>query len=266
MTIINRTLSNHAQIVESLHRLNNAILRMNSPLSEPAGSELVKTFEDFANKNEKFVDKTIDGVSTSGDLPRVSEELYNPSSNIFDDTVQTSYFAAPGEGSGFADVDDTGTEDISCTAKYKIKHDGKVYAEIKNYHHLKYTDYTGYSLVYSPFIQDSLEVTRASLDDMRYLMPSFQDNLDIVGHIVSLEYPIKVQYDSYEFKEELRTSAGVISASYPNTLKEYSIPVESLNVSGRIYELTQTTIPILHYPIPSDSLKVNGRIYDITRP
>lgn len=264
MTIINRTLSNHAQIVEALHRLNNAILRMNSPLSEPAGSELLRTFDDFATKNEKFVDRTISGVESSGDLPRVSEELYNPSSNIFDDTVQTAYFAMPDEGTGFAEVEDTGSTDISCTAKYKIKHDGKIYAEIKNYHHLKYTDYTGYSLVYSPFIQDSLEITKSSIDDMRYLMPSFQDNLDIVGHIVFIDYPIKVQYDSYGFDEDITTSAGVISASFPNKLKEYIIQPESLDVTSGIYELTSTAA--INYPVPPDSLIVNGRIYDITRP
>ena len=262
MTIINKTLSNHLQLVESLHRLSNAILRMNTPLSEPAGSELIEMFEDLSKKDDQFVEKTIDGVKESGDLPKVSEELYNPSSNIFDDNIQTAYFAKPKEkeleeGSG------VGGDNISCAAKYVIRNNSKVYAEIKNFHTLQYVDYSINSLVYPILVQDELKIDEAKINDMRYMIPSFTDDLDVTGFIASISYPIKITYEAITISDELTSSAGIKYATFPNKRKEYTL-TESVITTGVIYNLELKNGKIT-YPIPQEGLDGTGIVYAISR-
>lgn len=237
---------------------------MNNPKTEPAVSELLKLFEDSHANDEKFVEKGISEVDGSGDLPKVSEELYNPSSNIFDGDIQKIYVSTPTQR-GMKQVEDhnEGNDNISCASKYKLKHNGKLYAEIKNYHTLTYVDYSCTSLTYIPMNLDSMDATGCELFSMKFTQPLFKNSLDVVCFIGGVSYPYKVTYSNYTYIESLNSTSSIYSLSFPNKLKR-GYGSDSLNVTCILagFELKNGKIS---YTIPPDSLNSTAKIYDITR-
>lgn len=261
MTTINKSLANHGQIVESLHRLNTTIVRMLNPRTD---NEIIDIFNAFYDDNNQSIKKTIKEIDTSGDLPRVSEELYNPSSDIFDDDINTPYWAKPNSvDSGYEGFEEPIDDDIGCTAKYLIKHDSKIYAKIKNYHTLQYIDHSGSSLVYPLNSIDSIQVTSARVYSIQFPNINNTDELISIAFNSSLSFP-QILKDRYVTEEKLTSSFAFISAAYVSFTKKVTTE-EYLKSTAKIYDIILDNNRI-EYSMEPESLESTAAIYEITRP
>lgn len=266
MTIINRTLYNHLLLVESLHKLNKTILRMRNPRHEPMSTDLSAMMDDLKGRDSESKIATINRLDTAGDIPRVSEELYNPSSDIFDgDGTITANFLSPSLENEEINQN-IGSDNISCTAVYRIKYDSDVYAEIKNYHTYLVTDYSVTSEVYPYILNDKL-TTSAFITGGRFLQPSWGDNIISAGQIYSGSYPLEVGYKNYSIQhDDLETAGYMYGASYPLEIsyESYSFN-DSLNTAGYLYSMSYPLeVEYIVHSIQHEDLNTAGYIYGAT--
>lgn len=264
MTVINRTFSNHLVLSMALHRLTNAIVRHNNPVTEPAGSELLNMFDDIGNKEQKANLSAVEKIRQSGDIKRVAEELYNPSTDIFDSDIVPAKVFPPDLGDPFDYPTEIGADDNSCTSVYRIRNDGKIYAEIKNYHTLTVIDYSVTSLTYPVLAVDSL--TSAGLVyGGRLGSPFAQDSLDTVAQIYDLSYPYEVIYSTYNNGiENIETSAYIEGMFFPSEVgyRTYDNGIENIETTANITAMSfPTIVAYIPYTIEPEGISSSGTVY-----
>lgn len=266
--IINQTLANHTIVVEALQRLSRAMLRQNNPYHEPVNTDLINMFDDLRQKDKEADSSAVAKLSVSGDLEKVSEELYSPSSNIFDQNEYNAFFALPEVISGdIQESDFSGDNDIGCAACYTIKFNDKTYAVIKNYHTLTVIDYSQTSWNYPVLIIEDLSPT-PQITGGRLGYPSFGDNLDTAASVLSLSYPLTVVYTTTQMSvESLDPTPNLYSISYPNEYlyETYSTVPEGIDTTPTLYSITYPlTVAYITYTSPHEALDSSGVVYSLT--
>lgn len=267
MTIVNSTLATHRHITEAIFRLQNAIVRHNVSVLEPHATELMAMFDDVNQKDEDAETRTISKLGPSGDLPRVSDELYNPSSNIFDTNTVTSVILAPYSTQFYETGASSGLSDINCSSVYIIKNEGKVFAEIKNYHTLQVINYSVTSVPYPVLNQDAMNVN-GFLFGGRLGSPYTVESLDVVGQLFEISYPLTVIYTTYNNGVESMDVAGQLySMVFPTEViySTYNNGIESLNSTGQLYAVSYPlTVAYIEYDLVTESLNSTGQLYAIS--
>lgn len=249
--------------MQSLHRLNNAIYRHEHSYYDPAGNDLVDMFEDLQTKDEEAKKNVIGRMGESGDIRRVSYELYNPSSNIFDDDSVLSITKAPESDSEFSAPDyEAHTDDIQCTSVYRLRHGDKLFADIKNYHNLKIIDYSETSLTYPLLVLDSMNSAGESPGG-RLDTPFFSDNLDVVGQIYNFYYPLEVGYRSVEFEDHIETSGEIYDLNFPLIVGYQATWLDDeMGTSPWVFDMTfPLEVAYIKYSITPEEIETHGTIY-----
>lgn len=254
MTVINRLPRNHLLITDALHRLNNVILRHNSQRHQPMADDLIGILDESNRRDIESEKSTIKRLDKAGDIPRVSEELYNPSSNIFDMDYRKTIFNIPWPKE-LKTTDTVGTDNIVCTSVYRIRYNGKNYAEIKNYHSYFVTDYSVTSMPYPMTLHEEM-TSSFNIFGGRLASPYSLDNMDSVGFIRSLSFPVRVDYRTLTFDDSMDSSGSIYSLSIKKQRKD----IERLNSYATVYSATILNNKIVYKTTP-DNMNSEGYIY-----
>lgn len=263
MTIINRTLANHIQIVQALSRLSLAICRHETLYYDPPVLDLLDVLNDVNTNDEESKDKVISEIVDSGDIRRVSEELYNPSSDIFDDDYTASVIRPPKTDGSFDGRTYTpNSDDIQCTSVYRVVYDDRLFAEIKNYHTLKIVDYSETSLTYPILFRDDM-VTSGEATGGRLDSPFFSDSLDCVGQIYNFYYPLEVGYRAYSLRDEIETSGYLYELDFPLIVGYQDTDLDDeMSTSPWMFEMSfPLEVAYIKYSMEPESIETSGTLY-----
>ena len=264
MTIINNTSSNQIVITKALARLSGALDRSQKTPYDTVKSELEPLFTGSVEESNVVVDN----LSKAGDTPRVSVELYNPSTNIFDETFSKIKLSNQPirEDANQTYTFTSGPHD--CVARFLVVNNGNVKAEIKNYHHILVVDYTCTSLLYSNIIVDSMKTTLSSFSAKLSEAPRFGDNYQSSGFITAISYPTTVVYRTTSAGyDNIRVTGMISGISYPNEVgyRTASAGYDNIRVTGMISGISYPTIvAYITYDILPDSYTSSAKIYSIS--
>lgn len=262
MTFINKKIYQHKNLTNALLRLNDALIRHDNPLDEKLEEDFEGMFGDVSSKDKLLNKKVLDGISTSGDNFEVADELYHPSTDIYDIDEQISGIYVVHKNEQFAYPNQVPEDDTSvrCTAVYRLRREDRLCAEIKNYYTLKIIDYTVTSLPYPVITEDEIESSaepiRGSLAHNR-----FRDEIEAAGRIYSVAWPRIVAYKNTTSISSVTPIAEFYSVETVHRLIEHRMPVDMLLTRAKIMNMTYpTNVGYIKYtPLP-DRLTSRGSI------
>lgn len=263
--ILNNTLANHLVLMQALTNLNNALVRLNNPYNEPVASSLSAMFDDLNAKNVEADVSAIAKLETSGDLPKVSDELYNPSSDIFDTGGYTAYYPPVELPVGVPTSGEfEGDNNISCASSYLIKYNDVVLAIVKNYHTLVIIDNSQTSWPFPSLFVESLSVS-PQIYGGRLGDPTFVEGLDVAGYVFSASYPLEIIYTSTSMLSEgVDLTASVDSMSFPSSVlyAEHAVGAEEIDSAPSILSMDfPLIVGYISYDGPPESIDTTGHIY-----
>jgi len=263
--ILNQTLAQHTAITQAMSRLCLAFIRHNNPYHEPVNTDLHDMFADLDARNTESDISAIAKLNTSGDLVKVSEELYNPSSDIFDTPGYTAYYP-PVETppDAVSSVEFSGDNNISCAACYLIRHDDDCVAVIKNYHTLTVIDHSQTSWPYPSLTIESINPS-PQIYGGRLGSPTTIEYLDVSPSLYAMSYPYEVIYSTKILPtESLDPTPYLYSMSYPTEVayRTYATVSESLDPTPYLYAMSYPlTVAYITYNIEPEAIDSTGHLY-----
>lgn len=257
MTFINQELFQHRDLTNALLRLNSALVRHENMPSDV----LVKGIQELTDTINRKMDKKIVGeIDSSGDNFAVADELYHPSTDIFDEKTNRIELVTVDKNEGFYFPNlDYEESDVTCTSVYRLRRGDRICAEIKNYHTYHIVDYTvtskpypvlnideftsagsyeGMSLYNNKFIEKLTtagRVYRLSMEHYRYLTPSWKEQVTSRPLFSGVEKLFSMVDVTAE--DELTTSGEVYEISYPNRGIKYNHEPDEITVGGEVYNI-----------------------------
>lgn len=263
--IINSTLANHSIITQSLSRLSLALIRHNNPYHEPVNTDLLEMFVDLNQRNTESDISAIAKLDVSGDLSKVAEELYNPSSDLFDTEGYTAYFAPVELPPGIeTSVEFSGSNDISCASCYLIKYNDEVVVIVKNYHFLNVIDNSQTSWNYPLLLSESIS-SQPNVYGGRLGSPYIIESLDVSPSFYSAAFPFEYIYTTYNYGvEALDSSPTLQSMAFPISViyTTYDSGIDAMDTTPNMYSMAfPLIVGYITYTTEIEAVDSSGQIY-----
>lgn len=239
MTILDKTFSGQLGIVNSLNRLASVLAKRRVHIFDPVYDQAVEYFADVKAEEKKYQEHALKNLDVAGEIPKITEELYNPS---FDDSFGMdsilASFTPPGSINESPDyptvIEDS---DTRCLVNYLLKENGNIVAKIKNYIHLEVLNITYHSRMYPMIGHDNMTSNGRILGGYMGNTINFRDDLTSSGRIIGGDIPIKVIYTSITIPLDNMESRGyIIGGSVPNKViySSYTIGTEEMSSRASI--------------------------------
>jgi hypothetical protein len=222
-------------------------------------------FADLDARNTESDVSAIVKLDTSGDLVKVSEELYNPSSTIFDTPGYSAYFPPvdiPPDAQ--TSIEFSGDNDIGCASCYLIKYEDDVVAIVKNYHTLMVIDHSQTSRPYPALLVESINST-PQVYGGRLGSPTLIESIDSSPSFYSASFPFEYIYttktlpvEAIDPTPQLYTMTFPISVLYAN----YTMLTEAIDPIPHLYTMSfPLIVGYITYDIETEAIDSTGHLY-----
>ena len=237
MTFINKNLYQHKSLTNALLRLNDTIIKHDNLPDSRFLSEFGKIMDGVSSSNRKFDEKIINELKTTGNNFEVADELYHPSTDIFDgESYEYGITKVDKNDQFYYGNQEYVDGNVQCTAVYRLRFGDRLCAEIKNYHTLKIVDYTETSRPYP--ILDIEDLTSAGrYNSISLYNNTFVERLTSAGRIYSTSFT-HTRYLSAGWDDAITSQGQFFGVKTLFTLKEFKAPIESLTGGGKFYNMS----------------------------
>lgn len=267
--LLDDTFTPQFEIVQSLNRLAGVLGKRKVQHLYPAFPMAIAILRGISEENKRDEAQNLALLAKAGEIPKISEELYNPSfDDQMGDYLSPSKYPSPVTGEQqFFTVPEL---ELGCLLTYNLYENGACVAMIKNYVHLDVIDYSATSLMYPVVVTEAMSSTAFVTGGRLGGTVNNRDDMISTAYFMGAAYPLTVAYRALNTSgDEATSSATFLAAYYPLivTYEAYSYTDDGVNAQGSFlaayYPLIVNYITLNHGP---ESVGSQGIFNGASRP